>query len=158
MLKIICCLSPFQACVFVGVGFAIGCGGGGTKGPVVQTAPVSGNVQLGGQPLSDAAVVFTPVQGTRGIGGFGVTDAAGKFSAGIDPTKPGVAPGTYAVTVTKWAQKDGSPIPAGKTAADVEAVQVIPEAYSNPSVGNPKTVVTVPKEGTQVNLQIPAVK
>jgi len=158
MFKIVCWLSPFRTCVIVGVGFAIGCGGGGTKGPVIQTVPVSGNVLLGDKPLSDAAVVFTPVQGTKGTGGFGITDADGKFSASVDPTKPGVAPGTYAVTVTKWAQKDGSPIPAGKTAADVEAVQVIPDAYSNPSLENPKNVVTVPKEGTELKLEIPAVK
>lgn len=77
-------------------------------------------------------------------GGYAVTD--GKYSVAINPKKEGVEPGTYAVTFTKWAQKDGAPIPEGKTAADVEAVQIIPEAYSNPSKEMPTKIVTVPKE------------
>lgn len=149
--------SSFRTWIITGAVFVIGCGGG-PKDRLVQTVPVTGKVLIGDKPLSGAAVLLTPIQGTKGIGGFGVTDAEGKFSASIDHKNPGVEPGAYAVTFTKWAQKDGSPIPAGKNAADVEAVQVIPDAYSNPSIESPKNVVTVPKEGAEFDLQIPDVK
>jgi len=147
-------LPSLRTCVIAAVAFAIGCGG--PKGQLVQTVPVTGKVLVGDQPLSGAAVLLTPIQGTKGTGGFGVTDAEGKFSASIDHKKPGVEPGTYAVTFTKWAQKDGSPIPAGKDAADVEAVQFISEAYSNPGIDPPMNVITVPKTGGEFDLKLPA--
>jgi hypothetical protein len=143
--------------IVTAVTFASGCGGA-SKGPRVATVPVTGKVLMGETPLAGAAVLLTPIQGTKGTGGVGVTDTEGRFVASVDQKKPGVEPGTYVVTFTKWAQKDGSPIPAGKTAADVEAVQVIPEAYSNPGIESPKNVVTIDKEGGEFDLQIPALR
>ncbi|MCX7409069.1 MAG: hypothetical protein NTZ32_13410 [Planctomycetales bacterium] len=144
-----------QIVIVTAATFVVGCGGA-SSGPLVKTVPVTGKVFLGQKPLSGAAVLLTPVQGTKGAGGIGVTDAEGRFMASVDQKRPGVEPGTYVVTFTKWAQKDGSPIPAGKTAADVEAIQVIPEAYSNPSIEFPKNVVTIDKAGGDLDLQIPA--
>lgn len=147
----------FRSCIVAGVAFVVGCGSG-SKERLVQTVPVTGKVLMGDKPLAGAIAILTPVQGTKGTGGFGVTDDEGKFIAKIDPHKSGIEPGTYVVTFSKWAQKDGSPIPPGKTAADVEAVQIIPDAYSNPSIDPPHNIVTVPKEGGEFNLQIPAIQ
>lgn len=149
--------SSFRICIVATATFVIGCGGG-PKDRLVQTVPVTGKVLMGDKPLSGATALLTPVQGTKGTGGYGVTDDEGKFIASIDHQQTGVEPGTYVVTFSKWAQKDGSPIPAGKTAADVEAVQIIPDAYSNPSIDPPKNVVTVSKEGAELDLQIPPIK
>lgn len=145
------------ACIVVGLTVIIGCGGG-PKDRLIQTVPVTGKVLAGDKPLAGAIALLTPIQGTKGTGGFGITDAEGKFTANIDQQNSGIEPGTYLVTFSKWAQKDGSAIPAGKTAADVEAVQVIPEAFSNPSIESPKNVITVPETGGEFELQIPEVQ
>lgn len=137
--------------------FLQGCGDA-PKDREFQTAPVTGKLLMGDKPLAGATVAFTPIAPTRGTGGYGVTDADGKFSADVTPKKEGLEPGTYAVTFTKWAQKDGSPIPEGKTAADVEAIQIIPEQFSNPSRQPPVQVATVPKDGANFDFQIPVVR
>jgi hypothetical protein len=131
----------------------VGCSKSERKFDLVK---VTGKVYMGKEPLKHAAVTFTPRPGTVGIGGVGATDDEGKFTMSAKGDAQGIEPGEYVVTFTKWAQKDGSPIPEGKTAADVEAVQVVPAAYSNPNLESPPNVVTVKKEGGDFDFQIPA--
>lgn len=131
---------------------AAGCGSAERKFDLV---PVTGKVYMGKEPLKRASVVFTPRKGTVGIGGVGATDDEGKFTLSAKGDAPGIEPGEYVVTFTKWAQKDGSPIPEGKTAADVEAVQIVPAAYSDANLESPPNVVTVKKEGGNFDFQIP---
>jgi hypothetical protein len=68
----------------------------------------------------------------------------------------GIEPGSYFVTITKMAMKDGSPIPEGKTAADVEAVQMVPPPYSDPTSENVAQQLTVGATGgSGFNFDIP---
>jgi len=78
----------------------LGCGGGAV-GPSVK-----GQVLLDGQPVAEARVEF------QGKGGqTAVTDKDGVFELnGKTPFKT-VQPGTYKVTVTKFVDASGQPIP-----------------------------------------------
>jgi hypothetical protein len=105
-----------------------GCGGSGAG--VAKLVPVSGTVTLDGKSLAGASVSFVPQAGTEGAGAFGTTDAEGRYTLDHRSGKPGIEPGTYTVSFSKMALKDGSPIPAGKTAADVEAVEQVPRQYT----------------------------
>ena len=59
------------------------------------------------------------------------------------------------MTVSKLAMPDGSPIPEGKNAADVDAVQVVPVPFSDPNSDDIAKVTTVSKEGgSQFNFDI----
>jgi hypothetical protein len=115
------------AVVVLAAGFA-GCSGGGGREPTL--VPVSGTVTLDGKPLAGASVSFVPQAGTEGAGAFGTTDAEGRYTLDHRSGKPGIEPGTYTVSFSKMGLKDGSPIPPGKTAADVEAVEQVPRQYT----------------------------
>lgn len=107
----------------------VGCGGGDDY-VVPELTKVSGTVTMDGKPLEKVTVIYTPQAGTQAIGGIGVTDSSGKYTLTHKSDQPGVEPGKYDVTFSKWAMPDGSPIPEGKTAADVEAKQMIPDVYT----------------------------
>lgn len=137
--------------------FLAGCGGSGTGAPLVgELAPVHGKIMFKGEPLFKGAVMFNPVAGTPGTGAFGVTDEAGNYTLIHRNKEEGIEPGNYRVVITRMAMKDGSPIPEGKSAADVEAVQVIPAPYSDPTAEFPGTAVTVTASGGAFNFEIPA--
>lgn len=101
-------------------------------GEVLQTFPVSGLVTVNGHPASGVSVTFLPVGGTRGQGGYAVTGEGGRFTVMSADGSTGVPEGDYKVLVSKWTLPDGSPIPAGSTAADVGAENQLPELYSDP--------------------------
>lgn len=71
-----------------------GCGGQ-TAGPKI--APVSGKVELDGQPLADALVEFKPQSGRPS---YGRTDAEGKYSLVYSQAANGAALGTYTVRIS----------------------------------------------------------
>ena len=79
------------------------------------------------------------------IGASGSTDAEGKFTLVYRTGAPGIPAGDYVVVHTKLTMPDGSPIPEGKTAADVMAVDQIPERYRR--TDNPRNAVSVPEGG-----------
>jgi hypothetical protein len=73
-------------------------GCGGPAGP--KTVPVSGVVQLDGQPLEGATVSFLPkASGARPA--TATTDAQGKFTLGTFALGDGAVPGPHSVIVTK---------------------------------------------------------
>jgi hypothetical protein len=109
--------------------------------------PAEGRVLLDGQPLAGANVVFLPINGTIGTGGFAVTDETGAYTLRHRSGRDGIAPGQYRVVFSKLLCSDGSPIPEGKTAAEVSAIDVIPAFYSDPNADNISSVVMVPQEG-----------
>ena len=109
-----------------------GCGGGGSKAPENRVS-VSGTITLDGMPLTFAAVSFLPETPKSGTGGFGATDESGKYTLKWHGTDEGVPPGKYKVVISRMSQKDGSPIPAGQSAADVGAVESLPLRYSDPT-------------------------
>jgi hypothetical protein len=131
-----------------------GCGSGSTGPTVGKLAPVVGKVTFQGAPLVKGALMFNPMTGTPGSGAFGTTDEKGEFKLIHRNKKEGIEPGTYRVVITRMAMKDGSPVPEGKSAADVEAVQIIPPPFSDPNSDAIGTSVTVPAEGKSFNFDI----
>ena len=138
---------PYFACALLCLPLA-GCGAGVAEGKDARNlVPVEGKVQLDGQPLAGANVVFLPINGTIGTGAIGMTDEAGAYTLVHRTGRDGVAPGQYRVVFSKLVCPDGSPIPEGTTAADVSAVDVIPAFYSDPNADNLSSVVMVSQEG-----------
>ncbi len=70
-----------------------------------------------------------PAANNKGNGGTGTTDDSGEFTLKFRDGQEGIPAGDYVVMFSKLTQKDGSPIPEGQTAADVQAVDKIPERY-----------------------------
>ena len=132
-----------------------GCGGEVSGAPAQALVPVTGKITFKNQPLAGASVVFTPRGETLGTGAFGVTDEQGAYTLTHKTNAPGVEPGEYVVLVTRMALKDGSPIPEGQSAADVEAVQIVPSAFSDPASESAANKVTISNETTTINFDIP---
>lgn len=124
------------------VGLLSGCGGHSSEVPE-ELIPVTGTVKLNGEPKANITVLFNPGKNTTGTGGYGVTDQDGKYTLTHRSNEPGVEPGEYIVTFSMMGLPDGSPIPEGKDAADVGAVQLLPEKYTNPNREMNLTVATV---------------
>lgn len=64
-------------CVISGLLSVLCIGCGGSDGPGVETAPVSGVVMLDGKPMPSPLVTFYPAQGPTGIG---IGDSSGAFT------------------------------------------------------------------------------
>ncbi len=138
---------------FSAVATAAGCGGSSQKIPA-NLVSVAGQVLLDDKPLSGCNVSFIPRDQTKGQGGFGVTDAEGKFSAVHWSNNKGIEPGTYTVTFSKIAQPDGSPIPEGKNAADVDAREMLPKKLTDPNLQHGANVVTVTEGGSELDFKL----
>lgn len=109
------------------VSFA-GCGASVPSGPKVY--PVKGTVTKGGSPVKGVSVGFYPYGTAKGgTSGAGSTGDDGSFSV-VSQFGPGLAEGSYKVTVT-------SPVAT--------------DSYSNPGKGGPKPLVEVPKKLTSIN-------
>lgn len=108
-----------------------GCGGGASEN-TLEVYPVSGTVTVDGEPMQGISVTFFPEGTTKGNGGFGATDAEGKFTLKDRDQRDGVAEGTYRVLLTRLVKPDGSPIGGEEMAADVGAVNQLPEVYNSP--------------------------
>lgn len=143
--------------IMAGLSFVVllcsGCGGG-SDNEVPSLVEVSGTVTLDGAPLNGATVIFSPQPGTSGTGAMGVTDGSGTYSLKHKSSNPGIEPGKYYVTFSKWAMPDGSPIPEGKTAADVEAKEVIPEKFRTVTELGPKNIAEVKANGDTFNFDL----
>jgi len=88
-------------------------------------------VTLDGQPLVGANVTFMPVETTPGQGGTGTTDTAGKYEVTHFRAGKGAEPGAYRVVISKLVMQDGSPIPAGQSAAELLTKDAVPREYSD---------------------------
>jgi hypothetical protein len=114
---------------------AAGCGGDGPK-----YVPVSGVVKVDGQPYPNAVVSFQPVGGREnpnpGRGSSAVTDANGRYTLLVDDGTTGAVVGKHKVRIQS--KRDD------------------PNAFYDPSVGNPDNAPTpTPKKGGRVD-PIPA--
>lgn len=149
MLRLFRCLAlVFSLGVF-------GCGGGVKPEVIPPLEPVSGIVTLDGTPTAGISVTFFPTgaAGAKGNPCTGTTDASGKYSLKHRSGKDGVPAGDYIALFSKLAMPDGSPIPEGKTAADVAAVEQIPDYYRQ--MDNLTNGCAVPKGGkTDANFDI----
>src|SRR5688500_14286397 len=126
----------------VGLGFA-GCGE--SEPEETQTVfPVSGVVTLDGKPLTNASVQLHPQAGGDATQVYyGTTDMEGKYDLISPRGTPGCEVGTYTVTISKFAQKDGSPLPADAGAAEFAALGVehMPPKYNDPVVSELRAVI-----------------
>ena len=117
--------------VLVGLGmlFVAGCSDGVEPEVVPPLEAVTGKVLIDGQPSAGVAVTFVPAENNTGNPCSGSTDASGAFSLTHRSGAPGIPAGDYVVVFSKLTQPDGTPIPEGKTAADVMAVDQIHDDY-----------------------------
>lgn len=130
----------------VSVALFSGCGGGSVSKPEIPPLePVSGTVKLDGKPEAGISVIFYPAANNKGNGASGTTDESGGVTLIYREGHEGVPAGDYVVMFSKLTQKDGSPIPEGQTAADVQAIDKIPQQYR--MTENPRFTVTVPAGG-----------
>ncbi|KAA0133311.1 carboxypeptidase regulatory-like domain-containing protein [Gimesia chilikensis] len=141
------------AVLLMTVGLLSGCGGHTSEVPD-NLVPVTGTVKLDGEPKANITVIFNPGKKTSGTGGYGVTDKDGKYTLTHRSNKPGVEPGEYVVTFSMMGLPDGSPIPEGKDAADVGAVQLLPEKYTNPNREMNLTIATVAAPSATLDYEI----
>ena len=135
-LTILCCC----------IGLLVGCSDEVAPEEVPDLHPVSGKVTLDGQPAAGVSISLTQAGGGTGTGGYATTDSSGAYTVQHRSGAPGVPAGEYVVLFTKMAQPDGSPIPPGKTAADVMAENVLPPRYSDTTQTEFK--LAVPAGGT----------
>lgn len=112
---------------------------------VPELYPVTGKVTLDGEPLVGAVLSFLPKGDTAGQVVTATTADGGNFSAMYSNGKPGCPTGEFQVYISKLVMPDGNPIPEGKTAADVQAVDKVPAKYRSPQ--NPGSSVMVPVGG-----------
>jgi len=146
-------LSGYFAIAVLLTGMVAGCGGQSAEVPDALI-PVTGTVKLDGKPAANISVLFNPGKGTGGTGGYGVTDSEGKYSVTHRSNQPGIEAGEYIVTFSKMGLPDGSPIPEGKDAADVGAVQLLPDKYTNPNREMNLTIATVKAPGVTLDYEI----
>ncbi|QDT34307.1 carboxypeptidase-like regulatory domain-containing protein [Thalassoglobus polymorphus] len=119
-------------------------------GALVQ---IDGTVTLDGAPWPGGTMSFLPQKTTTGTGGFAITDASGKFTATHFSMEPGLEAGTYDVTFSKLTLPNGDPIPEGKDAADVGAVESMPPRSANVQPDG-KHVLVVTAEPQTVNYDL----
>ena len=141
-------LAPLAAAL--ALASALGCGGDG-----LTRVPVQGKVTAKGVPVPNATVVFMPLGETKGEGAIGTTDAGGNFTlTGSRRGDSGIVPGLYRVRVSRFVDRDGTPLPADHKQADYpHAVESVPAPYSTPES---PLEVTVPEKGGTVDVEIPA--
>jgi len=130
----------------------LGCGGGSSlKAP--ELVPISGKITLDGKPLSSAQILFQPKGGTAGQGAYASSDENGAFSLKYNNGQEGCPKGEYVVLISKLAMKDGSDVPAGQTAADVDARDIIPAQYKDPDAPLNSTTVTAANTNYNIDLK-----
>lgn len=132
-------------------GLLIGCGA--SSGSAVTLTPVSGTITVAGQPLPNAYVLFSPY-GDVARSAYGTTDAAGKYELRSMDGGSGCPAGKFLVTVSKFAQPDGSPFPEGMPPeeASVVGVEHILPRYSDPQ--QTKLAVEIPASGGTFDFEV----
>lgn len=121
----------------------VGCG----SDSGVTLVPVSGEVTVAGKPVEGIVVSLSGnSDGKKRVIPYGRTDAGGKYALQVSETDIGAPAGQYKVLFQKITLPDGSAIPEGKTAADVGAVNQLPDVYGDP--GRSPESATIPETGT----------
>jgi hypothetical protein len=120
-----------------------GCGESAPPPPTL--VPVAGKVTMDGKPFDGCMVTFLPRGATKSQVAYGVTDESGAFSLKYAAGGEGCPTGEYKAIFSKLRTPEGQPIPEGKTAADVNAVDKVPMAYRTDA--NELHVVQVSGEG-----------
>ena len=134
------------------VGFAVGCGGGGS-GRTAATVPVTGTVTLDGAPVAGAIVAFSPkAEGVSAA--FGTTDATGKFTLTTVQPGDGAMVGSYDVTVTKTTAPAGAA--SGPTDYDPDSQESMDAAYADHYASEEEGAESEPKDLLPTKYKDPA--
>jgi hypothetical protein len=141
-------------------GLAMAAVGGCSKGNTGSYATVSGTVKINGSPADGAKVTLysTVEAGGKKAGPFSaMTDSNGKYVIATVGKEPGIPPGMYKVTVTKYDVKGGN-LPEDFDQGQIEAAglgkNALPKDYE--SLGTTKLSVTLEpgkNEGKDFNLK-----
>ena len=123
-------------------------------GDRLKRVPVQGKVSALGAPLANATIQFLPADTTKGEGGIGTADQDGNFTlTGSRRGEKGVVPGKYKVRVSRFLERDGTPLPQDwKQAEHPSAKETVPPPYS--AIDSPFEV-TVPEDGGTINVDLP---
>ncbi len=129
-----------------------GCGGG-SAGPQLSLAPVTGTVMADGEPLANAMVMFAPYEGDAVRAAYGVTDQSGKYEL-LYEEKKGCPPGKYRITISKFAMPDGSLFPRDMPQEEqmAEGKEHVPAKFSDPA--QTKLFQDVTADGGEFPLEI----
>lgn len=148
--RLVICIAALVTC---------GCGG-----PNIKLVPVHGQLLLDGKPLPQKTIRFAPEAETGGHGGGATTDQQGNFKLialipGSVEDFPGIAPGSYRVTVVDRMFSDDPPVQGKTNDPEValapsmkSADRQIPSAYSRPETT--PLIVQVPNEGGQIDISL----
>jgi hypothetical protein len=133
-----------QAAGFVALVGLIGCGSKQNG----NLATVSGVVTHNGTPVEGAKVIFNStieVDGKQGVAYAAQTDSSGKYVIATAGKEPGIPPGLYKVTITKYQGKSttGTPeeIDSGQLDAQISdgagagkggPTNLLPKEYASP--------------------------
>jgi hypothetical protein len=123
-----------QVAGFAALAAAVGCSGGNSG----SFATVSGTVTHNGAPINGAKVnFFSTVEsgGKKGDTYSALTDSNGKYLLATVGKDPGIPPGMYKVTITKFDVKDGVPKEIADDPGQMEASgmarNTLPKDYEN---------------------------
>jgi hypothetical protein len=142
-----------QVAGFAALAAAVGCSGGNSG----TYATVSGEVTHNGAPINGAKVNFhSTVEASGQKAGVysAMTDSNGKYLLAAVGKEPGIPPGMYKVTITKFDMKDGT-VPKeiaddpGQMEASGMARNQLPKDYE--TLGSTKLSVTL-QEGKNENV------
>jgi len=122
-----------------------GCGGGNS----VETVPVSGVIEMNGEPLANAAVMFQIASETQGTAptSVGITDDEGRYTLKLSTSNTsGAVVGEHRVQVTMDGYEEDE-----EDDSDGTATESIPEKYNV----NTELKFRVPENGTdQANFSL----
>ncbi|WP_339746617.1 hypothetical protein [uncultured Rubinisphaera sp.] len=141
----------FSLCTMI-LFLSLGCGTSGE--PEILLVPVTGTVTASGKPVVKAMVTFYPSGETVGKPSYGVTDETGHYELNFVDDRTGCPPGNHLVTISKFAQPDGSPFPK-EMAPEMQTatgVEHIPAQFS--SSQKTKLKAEVSTEGGQFPFEI----
>jgi hypothetical protein len=114
-------MRPYKAMVVLGLAMSAGCFGAGGDEYSFSLVPVAGKLTLDGQPLQGAKITFNASEGNNPpTNGGDITGADGSFSAKYR-NRPGLAPGSYKITV----HQPRAALP-GKPPADLDPYMMTP--------------------------------
>lgn len=121
------------------------------EAPVEKLVPASGTIKVDGKPMGAIRIRLTPMNDTKSVGGaWAVTKDDGTFSLTHWTNEPGIAPGSYLITFSRFVKPDGTPLGERDSPAMVQAKETIAKNWSNPEPDQMATLarrVDIPEGG-----------
>ena len=121
------------------------------EAPVEKLVGGSGTIKVDGKPMGGIRIRLTPINETKIVGGsWAITKDDGTFSLTHWTNEPGIAPGSYLITFSRYVKPDGSPLGERDSPAMVQAKETIAKNWSNPEPDQMASVtrrVDIPEGG-----------